>query len=117
MRITLLLALLVLTACAPATRPSREVAATSGNAEANCTARGGHLERVGKLQALRCIVAYADAGKACTDGAQCLGQRCMGEAKDEAAATAVVGRCVATSDPFGCQTVIRSGQAATVCID
>lgn len=117
MRFTPLIALLVLTACAPPPRPSPDVAVSTGSAEASCKAKGGHLERVGKLQALRCITTYADAGKACTDGSQCLGQRCMGEAKDEGVATPVAGHCVATNDPFGCQTLIRAGKAATLCVD
>ena len=83
----------------------------------SCASKGGHFARVGKLQALRCIVTYADAGKACSDGAQCLGQRCMGETKDEAATAPVAGHCVATNDPFGCQTIIQAGKAVTLCVD
>jgi len=131
MRITLLIGLLLLIGCAPiapsapsAPPPSSSLAPTAPylaprNTEEAATAAtcAGRLDRVGKLQALRCIVTYADAGKACTDGAQCLGQRCMGETKDEGAVTPVAGRCVATSDPFGCQTIIRAGKAATLCVD
>lgn len=122
------IALLLVAACAPvpasifppavaqSAQASPRDAAEQAEAAA-CPAKGGHLDRVGKAQALRCIIRYADAGKNCTDGAQCLGQRCMGDPRDEAASGTVTGQCVATNDPFGCQTIIRDGKAATICVD
>lgn len=129
MRIAPLFALLLVAACAPVPAPMSPPsaaaytpwpAATADEAatDAACAARGGlGLARIGKAQTLTCIIRYADAAKACTDGAQCLGQRCMGDAKDEAATAPVAGHCVATNDPFGCQTIIRAGKAATICVD
>ena len=127
MRIAPLIALLLAAACAPVPTPTPTPATQSSalaprnageQAEAAaCPGKAGHLARVGKAQALRCIVTYADAGKACTDGAQCLGQRCVGAEADEASPAPVAGRCVAANDPFGCQTLVRDGKAATICVD
>jgi len=134
MRIASLIALLLVAACAPMTTlpapPTPDGPPSVGNIDLvdalssdeisqldACKAKGGHLKRVGKLQALRCIVTYSDAGKACTDGAQCLGQRCVGDFEDTAAPTPATGTCTATNDPFGCQTIIRDGKAATICVD
>lgn len=84
---------------------------------AYCAGTNGHLEHVGKAQALRCIVTYADAGKACTDGSQCLGKRCVGDFEDKAAPNPATGTCTATNNPFGCNTVVEAGVARTLCID
>lgn len=117
MRITPLIALLTLAACAPGAGPAPDVAVSTEYAEAYCKAKGGVLERIGKAQTLRCIITYADAGKACTDGSQCLGKRCTGDFEDKPAATPATGTCVATNNPFGCQTIIQAGKAATLCVD
>lgn len=42
-----------------------------------CEASGGRWERVCMMGVLACVKPYADAGKACTDGKQCAGQRCL----------------------------------------
>lgn len=125
-----MLTLLLTVACAPIGAPppppappvsqSTEFAPRNADEQAeaaSCPGKGGHIERVGKLQALRCIVRYADAGKACTDGSQCLGKRCVGDFEDTAALPPATGTCAATNDPFGCQTIIRDGVAATLCVD
>ncbi len=44
---------------------------------AQCTASGGSWQRVCMLGFLACVQPYADAGKACTDGSQCAGRRCL----------------------------------------
>ena len=128
MRIAPLFALLFAAACAPVLAPapppvsqSSELAPRNPDEQAEaatCPGKGGRLDRIGKLQALRCIVTYADAGKACTDGAQCLGQRCTGDFEDGAAVAApATGTCVATNDPFGCNTIVQAGVARTICVD
>ncbi|MCF8504510.1 MAG: hypothetical protein K9G59_06310 [Caulobacter sp.] len=66
---------------------------------------------------MTCIVSYRDAGKACTDGSQCLGKRCTGEFENKPDANPATGACAATNNPFGCQTIIRDGKAATICVD
>lgn len=84
---------------------------------AACPGKSGHLERIGRAQALRCIVTYADAGKVCTDGSQCVGKRCVSDFKGEGAASPTTGACVATNNPFGCSTIIRAGKATAICVD
>jgi|GEM_PF-2390373 len=44
---------------------------------AQCTASGGHWQRVCMMGTLACVTPYADAGKACTDGSECAGKRCL----------------------------------------
>ena len=117
MRIALLVVLLLAAACAPTAGPGPDVIVTDEHLEAFCKAKGGVLERVGKAQAPRCIIPYADGGKACTDGSQCLGKRCTGDIEDVGAANPATGTCVATNNPFGCNTVIEAGVARTICID
>ena len=126
MRTAPLIALLLIVAFAPllgACETDRDVnqvvaAIAAENAEnAECAAKGGHFERIGKAQIRTCIAPYSDAGKACTDGRQCLGKRCMGDFEDATAATPATGTCVATNNPFGCQTIVEAGVARTICVD
>ena len=116
MRIAPLVALLLVAACTPV-RGSAPVGLTPAHGEQFCQMKGGHLARFGKDQHYGCLIPYADAGKACTDGAQCLGKRCTGEARDEGAGAPAAGRCVADNNPFGCNTVIEAGVARTICVD
>lgn len=128
MRIIPLLSLILLAACAPVApvstpQPAAESAQLAPRnpdeaAEAAaCPGKHGRLERVGKAQTLRCIVTYSDAGKACTDGAQCQAGRCTGPDELEGSTATVAGTCAATNDPFGCGVIIRDGKAATICVD
>jgi hypothetical protein len=123
MRIAPLIAVLLVAACAPlvggceADRDARAVADAVVAENVACAAKGGHFERIGKAQVRTCIAPYSDAGKACTDGAQCLGKRCMGDFEDTAAPNPATGTCAATNNPFGCQTLIEAGAARTICVD
>ena len=107
---------LALVGCSPAAVTS-EAPMQSADASA-CAARGGEMKQVGRLQSWQCVIRYADAGKRCTDGAQC-----QGDCRTEPTVTAregqsVRGVCQATSNRFGCFTTIRDGKAeATLCID
>ncbi len=84
-----------------------------------CEAAGGEISRGGMLGWEGCVQAYADAGKACTDGSDCLG-RCM---LDEASGGAgmgdpATGTCQATDSPFGCFTTVTDGRAdPALCVD
>jgi hypothetical protein len=91
---------------------------TETAAQIACEQRGGTLERVGRLQSFQCIVSYADAGKTCSDGAQCQGD-CRIEGNDGLNAGAnVTGQCQASSNGFGCFTRVEDGKAtATLCVD
>jgi putative hemolysin len=101
----------------PSTETAQAPAAQTPDAAA-CAARGGEIRRVGRLQSEQCVILYADAGKACTDGDQCQGDcRIEGNApvKDPDNAS---GFCTADSNRFGCHTTVEDGKAGpTLCID
>jgi putative hemolysin len=88
-------------------------------AAADCVARGGRMQPVGRMQTLQCVVRYADAGKRCTDGDQCAGECHVADSGTRPAEGApAVGQCQADSNRFGCITRIEDGKAAaTLCID
>ena len=107
--------------CTP--MPQTETASPAGNqsqtAEASaCTTRGGTMQAVGRMQSMQCVIAYADAGKTCTDGDQCQGD-CRIEGNDGLdAGSSVTGQCQASSNGFGCFTRVEDGRAtATLCVD
>lgn len=116
-----LCALLLVGACAP----TGETTGASGNeapvqsADASaCTARGGEMQQVGRMQSWQCVVKYADAGKPCTDASQCEGQCEIAGNSGVAPGAAVTGVCQADSNRFGCRTTVKDGKAeATLCID
>ncbi|MBU1325709.1 MAG: hypothetical protein KJ676_10735 [Alphaproteobacteria bacterium] len=123
MRIAALVALgLVLAACQPVpavepapgqTRP--EVPAT---AEA-CRAAGGSWGPQGLLGRAQCVMPMPDAGKACRDGDDCVGD-CRGDPEKGGAAPGdpMTGKCQATTSPFGCYTRIEDGRAeGMLCVD
>ena len=106
------LALSALAACAPATPV---VAPTAQSAEAACAARGGALQPVGRLQRLTCVVPYADAGKTCSDKADCQGA-CIAEGNLDTPAT--TGQCQKSNVQFGCYAKLVNGKAtAAICVD
>ena len=109
---------LALASCAPAPVTDETPGATQTLTAAECTARGGQMRPVGRMQSVRCVLRYADAGKCCTDGAQCQGD-CRVEGETSAReGDAVVGRCQVENVRFGCFTTIANGRAqATLCID
>jgi len=88
-------------------------------AAADCMARGGEMRPQGRMQTLQCVVSYADAGKRCTTGGDCLGDcRVEDVAAAPAAGTTAVGQCQADSSRFGCYTTVENGRAeATICVD
>lgn len=113
------MAALTFGACAPQpTPPADTPAAIRSLSASECEARGGAMTPVGRMQTLQCVIAYTDAGKPCTDGAQC-----QGDCRTEPTVTvregqSVTGQCQANSNRFGCFTTIRNGKAeATLCID
>lgn len=108
-----LAAIALLTACAPSTPAP---APTAQSAEASCAARGGSMQPVGRLQRSTCVVPYADAGKSCTDKAQCQGA-CIADGNAESQ-NAVAGQCQKTNVQFGCFAKIVNGKSTgTLCID
>jgi len=82
-----------------------------------CAKAGGSLTPVCRMQRPMCLITFADAGKACSDGADCVSGRCRADgAISPEKATA--GVCATTNDPCGCYTRIVKGVAQpTICVD
>ncbi len=93
--------------------------AAGGEDAASCAAAGGKMLPQGRMQTVRCVIAYADAGRRCTDGDDCQGDcRIEDGAGAPASGTNAVGQCQASSSRFGCYTTVEGGKAeATICVD
>lgn len=84
---------------------------------AACEAEGGTVQRRGRLGMEQCVHAYADAGKQCTDSAQCQG-KCVGSAGAVSPDKAASGTCQADDRLYGCYAEVRNGKAvAAICVD
>jgi len=110
----------LLAACsstAPQPAPAGDPATPAVADAAACTAQGGELRPLGRLQRMQCVVPYADAGKACSSKRDCQGQ-CLGST-DAAAGVAATGTCQRDiSENFGCRQRIDNGQTqGTICVD
>lgn len=132
MKRLLILAALLAAACQPMpaadTGGRTDLAQTSAQAPggdvsslgaAECAARGGKMIPQGRMQTVRCVVAFADAGKRCTTGSDCQGDcRIEDTAAASQAGQPAVGQCQANSSRFGCYTTVENGRAeATICVD
>lgn len=85
---------------------------------AECAARGGTMQRVGRAQTMQCVVTYADAGERCTTGSDCQGDCRVEDAPFPTSGADAVGRCQADSRPFGCYARVENGKAtAAICVD
>lgn len=128
MRGLTMLVLMALAACAPVA-PTPTAADEAGEAWsgappvtlsdaeiAACDARGGTVRPVCMMGTPQCVVAYADAGRACRDGDDCQGD-CRAEEMGPYG-QAAVGRCQASSDPCGCFANVEDGRIdAALCVD
>jgi hypothetical protein len=103
----------------PAPQQPPVPSAAGGTDAAACEAQGGKMLPQGRMQTERCVIRYADAGRRCTDGDDCLGDCRIDDvtATPDAGANAV-GRCQASSSRFGCYATVEGGRAeATICVD
>lgn len=85
----------------------------------SCATRGGVLARRGILQQLICVTPYADAGKKCTDKADCTG-RCIldRDLSRHSPGDTVVGQCQPDNALFGCYAEVRGGRMLQpICVD
>ena len=118
MRILIAALALMASACSPMAEQAPAAGTPGQSAEAACAAQNGTLQRVGRMQSVQCVIAYADAGKRCTDGDQCGGDCLLAEGASVAPGATAAGQCAPTSNRFGCATRVESGKAdATLCID
>ena len=134
MRILIAFAALVVAACSPAEPPapaeptptatpapaaSEPASPAPGADQASCITKGGEWRPVCRMQQPACVMTFADAGKACTDGDDCAGD-CMAPNSAGFAPTGatVSGVCAVNDDPCGCKQTVESGKAtAAICID
>lgn len=114
---------LLLAACAVDAPPSKPAAVAGaaasapGTAANACTATGGVVRPVCRMQRPMCVVPYADAGKACTDDAQCAGG-CLYEGAAVTADGRTTGNCRKDNDPCGCVEHLKDGQRVNgICVD
>lgn len=86
--------------------------------EKNCLEQGGKWMKAGLLDHPMCIFKASDAGKACTDSKQCE-YRCYAHTPIlPGSEKKTTGSCQATSNPFGCNSVVKDGIAQPVlCVD
>lgn len=83
-----------------------------------CVAKGGKIKPVCRSGRLMCIVAYKDAGKACTDNSQCQSNRCVAEPTAGPIGGEATGKCKVANDPCGCITLVKNGKRMpTLCVD
>ena len=93
---------------------------TATDAErAECEAAGGTVQQAGRLGWENCVQPFADAGKACSGSADCLGGCLLEDMTDTPEpGTPVEGVCQADDAPFGCYTVVEDGKVLHwICVD
>lgn len=83
--------------------------------QAQCQAQGGTWGPMGRAQVAQCLMPTSDAGRACTDSAQCQGQCLATEGSRDG--QQVHGTCSVDTNRFGCQQRVRDGVAWTICVD
>ena len=107
------LALSLLAACAPSAPGPQP---TAQSADASCATRGGSMQPVGRMQRSTCVVPFSDAGKTCSDKADCQGA-CIADGNAESQ-SATTGQCQKTNVQFGCYAKIVGGKSTgTICVD
>jgi hypothetical protein len=96
---------------------SEELLADDPGCEA-CIAQEGRWIRAGLRQRLFCLMPMADAGKSCSDGAQCDSRRCQYQGSDKNPTEPVVGTCAADNNPYGCgKSVVQGKYKRRTCAD
>jgi hypothetical protein len=102
---------------APSPAPQLSFLAQTRDA-ASCKAGGGNWRPICFLGKPACVVTFPDAGKACSDKADCQGQCYAVLASGPPGTAKAVGVCQQTSDPCGCHSRILKGLAEPVlCVD
>ncbi len=91
---------------------------TSESLAKACLAKGGEYTKQGKLQMYRCVMQFSDAGKSCSDSAECQGSCLNSNRLIETNTSNVVGQCASTDSPFGCREIVENGVGkGFLCID
>lgn len=112
-------ALLLAAGCSGmAQQPDAVPPATAMPDQQACQQQGGRWTAIGRAQNGTCLVDYPDAGKACTDAAQCQG-RCLLQGEHLPSGQPAKGTCQRdASERFGCRQPVENGVAGSVlCVD
>ena len=118
----LLLPLIVMLALAPPIAERRPPTLFTAEQRAACEAEGGRVATAGLSGDDMCAMPYADAGRSCTDGSQCVGDCLLDEAslrgKRPVDGMQAAGQCQALAYPFGCRNLIEDGRLIYgLCVD
>jgi len=82
-----------------------------------CTTRGGEFRRSGLAGFWLCVVPYADAGKPCSDTADCQGG-CLAPPNQTPVRGEAPGVCAASNSQFGCYSRVENGVVGPgLCVD
>lgn len=84
-----------------------------------CLAFGGDYRQDGLAGYYQCTLSFSDAGQACSDASDCMGDCRLYDTKDyDFNSIGVVGVCQATDSPFGCYSSVMDGRmTAMLCVD
>jgi hypothetical protein len=122
MRALLLLPLIAIFAFAQAPEQRRQPTRFTAEQRAQCEARGGRVAIAGLSGDDMCAERYADAGRVCTGGGDCLGDCMLDEAslrgKRPVDGMRAAGRCQERAYMYGCRNLIENGRLIYgLCID
>ncbi|NNE56703.1 MAG: hypothetical protein HKN36_01225 [Hellea sp.] len=85
---------------------------------AACEKAGGIVKPAGMAGWEHCIQELPDAGKACADSGECLGECYVPADKDYDIGADAVGVCTDTDEVFGCHARVTKGKATPIlCVD
>lgn len=83
-----------------------------------CSKAGGSLQPVCRMGKPMCLITFKDAGKACSDSAECGSGRCYTATMTAASGQSATGACAPTNDPCGChQRVVKGIAQPGLCAD
>ncbi len=112
-----LAALLLLAACGAPDLPPPAMSAAP-ETEAACVAAGGDWALRGRMQSPQCIMTYADAGRVCSDDADCEGACIVEAAPFPEAGQPAAGLCQKENRQYGCYARVVDGLATPgICVD
>ena len=84
---------------------------------AACAAAGGAYGQGGLGGFWHCVIPYADAGKPCSDAADCEGA-CLAPPNQSPVRGEAPGRCAASNSQFGCYSRVENGVVGPgLCVD
>ena len=90
-------------------------------ADTRCSESGGEYQQVGMLGTWSCVHVYADGGRQCTDGSECVSGACIADLDGDPApevSKPAVGFCQRTTAQFGCFATIKDAKVETaICVD